>query len=109
MSQSPQRSSKLPVWKKPFKAIYLLQTIGPGIDIAELCGGIARATTLAVRRSLRAGPNFDLITGVDLNNREDQEFTKKYIDKHRVRTCGSNGTSMRPFRTHGRIRRICHS
>ena len=59
------------------EAICLLQTIGPGIDIAELCGGVARATTLAVRRSLRAGPNFDLITGVDLNSRKDQEPTKK--------------------------------
>ena len=66
------------------EAICLLQTIGPGIDIAELCGGVARATTLAVRRSLRAGPNFDLITGVDLNNRKDREVTKKCIDKHHV-------------------------
>ena len=62
------------------EAICLLQTIGPGIDIAELCGGVARATTLAVRRSLHAGPNFDLITGVDLNSRKDQEPMKKYID-----------------------------
>ena len=55
------------------EAICLLQSIGPGIDIAGLCGGVARATTLAVRRSLRAGPNFDSITGVDLNSRKDQE------------------------------------
>ena len=66
------------------EAICLLQTIGPGIVIAELCGGVARATTLAVRRSLRAGSNFNLITGVDFNNRKDQELTKKYIDKHHV-------------------------
>ena len=79
------------------EAICLLQTIGPGIDIAKLCGGVARATTLAVRKSLRAGPNFDLITGVDLNNRKDQELTKKSIDKHHVLvvvvapTCGPLG------------------
>ena len=79
------------------EAVCLLQAIGPGIDIAELCGGVARATTLAVRRSLRAGPNFDLITGVDLNNRKDQELTKSYIDKHHVLvvvmapTCGPFG------------------
>ena len=77
------------------EAICLLQTIGPGIDIAELCGGAARATTLAVCRSLRTGPNFDLIAGVDLNNRKDQELTKKYIDTH---------PNMWPFRTHGQIR-----
>ena len=79
------------------EAICLLQTIGPGIDIAELCGGVARAAILAVRRSLRAGPNFDLITGVDLNNRKDQELAKKNIDKHHVLvvvmapTCGPFG------------------
>ena len=79
------------------EAICLLQTIGPGVDIAELCGGVARTATLAVRRSLRAGQNFDLITGVDLNNRKDQELTKKYIDKHHVLvvvmtpTCGPFG------------------
>ena len=56
------------------EAVCLLQIIGPGLDIADLCGGVARATTLAVRRSLRAGPNLDLITGVDLNNRKDQEL-----------------------------------
>ena len=75
------------------EAIYLLQPIGPGIDIAELCGGAARATTFAVCRSLRAGPNFDLVTGVDLNNCKDQELTKKCTDKRQPRTCGSNGTS----------------
>ena len=78
-------------------AICLLRAIGPGVDIAEQCGGVARATTLAARRSLCAGPNFDLITGDDLNNRRDQEHTKKYIDKHHVLvvvmapTCGPFG------------------
>ena len=79
------------------EAICLPQAIGPGKDIAELCGGVARATTLAVRRSLRAGQNFDLITGVDLNNRGDQELTKNRIDRHHVLvkveapTCGPFG------------------
>ena len=79
------------------EAICLLQTIGSGTDIAELCGGVARATILAVRRSLRVGPNFGLITGVDLNDRKDQELTKKYIVKHHVLvvvmapTCGPFG------------------
>ena len=79
------------------EAICLLQSIGPGRDIAELCGGVARATSLAVRRSLRTGPNFDLITGVGFNNRKDQELTKKYIDRHHVLvvvmapTCGPFG------------------
>ena len=80
------------------EAICLLQAIGPGVDIAELCGGVARATTFAVRRSLRTcWSSFDLIIGVDLNNRRDQELTKKYLDKHHVLvvvlapTCGPFG------------------
>ena len=75
----------------------LRQAIGPGVDIAEICGGVARATTLAVRRSIRGGPNFDLITGVDLTNCRDQELTKKCIVKRHVLvvamapTCGPFG------------------
>ena len=75
----------------------MLLAIGPGTDIAELCGGQARATTLAIRRSLRAGPNFDLITGVNLNNQKDQFLTKRYTDTHHVLvavmapTCGPFG------------------
>ena len=79
------------------EAMCLFLAIGPGIDIAELCGRVARATTLAVRRSLSAGPNFDLITGDDFNNSKDQELTKSYNDKHHVPvvvmapTCGPFG------------------
>ena len=92
VSPSPKTSPKLPIWKKPF-----VQAIGPGTNIFELCGGVARATYLAVCRSLRAGPNFDLTTGVDLNDRKDRELTKHYIDKLHILvaamapTCGPFG------------------
>ena len=35
-------------------------------DLAEVCGGQGRTTQLAVRRRLRAGGNFDLVTHTDL-------------------------------------------
>ena len=97
MIQSIKVSPKILQTSNMEEAYSLLQAIGPGVDIAELCGGQARATTLAVRRSLRAGPNFDLITGVNLNNQKDQFFTKQYIDTHHVLvvvmapTCGPFG------------------
>ena len=46
----------------------LLAEAGPGLDMCELCGGEARATTVAVRRRLKTGENFDLVTHVDLND-----------------------------------------
>ena len=59
-----------------------------------------------VRRSLRTGPNLDLITSVDLNNRKGQEPTK--LHRQALRTRGSNGINMWPFRTHGQIRQTRH-
>eukprot|EP00971_Amphidinium_carterae_P190781 3785877-Amphidinium_carterae.1 len=60
---------------------HLHSTQGPAfaLDFLELCGGEARATVLACRYSLHAGPNFDLVTGVDLNNLEHQDMTIAFI------------------------------
>jgi len=30
--------------------------------MVEICGGVARTSTIAVRRRLRTGANFDLVT-----------------------------------------------
>ena len=85
----------------------MLHAVGSGIDAAELCGGAARATKLAVRRKLRTGQNFDLITNVDLNNPRDQPETKKYAHENHVLvmvmapTCG-------PFGPMGRLSRHMH-
>ena len=43
------------------------------MDLAEVCGGAARTSRLAVRRRLRAGRNFDLVTRCDLTRQEDRE------------------------------------
>ena len=37
--------------------------------MCELCGGEARPTTLAIRRKLNTGMNFDLPTNVDLGKK----------------------------------------
>ena len=89
------------------EAISMLLAIGPGTDIAELCGGQARATTLAIRRSLRAGPNFDLIAGVNLNNQ--RSVSHEAIHRHTPRISGSDGTHLWTIRSNGQIRQICHS
>ena len=39
----------------------ILADIGPGNNVAELCGGKAKATTVAIRRRLRGGRNCDLV------------------------------------------------
>ena len=48
-------------------------TRGPGIDVAEICGGEARVSQLAVRRRLDAGQNLDLVTHIDLCIRKNEE------------------------------------
>ena len=41
--------------RDPDALITLLGTIGTGLDICELCGGVGRTTQVAVRRRLRTG------------------------------------------------------
>ncbi len=36
-----------------------------GIDIAEICGGEARTTQVGIRRHLKCGPNFDIVSNFD--------------------------------------------
>ena len=49
-------------------AAELLETYQAGIDVAEVCGGMARCSRVAVRRHLKHGKNFDLVTGWDMHN-----------------------------------------
>ena len=85
----------------------LLTNVGGGIDIAELCGGEGRPSTLAIRRRLKVGRNFDLVTNVDLNRPKDQQLTKQYINDNHVLvvimapTCG-------PFGPMGQLNRKLH-
>ena len=49
------------------------------LDVIEICGGEARCTTVAIRRGLRAGDNFDIICSCDLNDESNQNKVIKYI------------------------------
>ena len=79
------------------EALVLLAAAGPGVDLAELCGGVARPSTLAIRRRLVTGENFDLVTGVDLNKPSHQNMARQYINNNQVMvvvmapTCGPFG------------------
>eukprot|EP00969_Alexandrium_andersonii_P038658 1694513-Alexandrium_andersonii.AAC.1 len=42
------------------------------VDLAKVCGGEGRASQVAARRHARAGPNFDLVLGVDLTRRDNR-------------------------------------
>ena len=59
----------------------MLAEAGPGLDMCELCGGEARATTVAVRRRLHTGKNVDLVAHVDLNDPATQNAVMQYIEQ----------------------------
>ena len=67
--------------------VYMQRTLearGQGIDIAEICGGQARTTQVAVRRKLKVGPNFDLVTDCDLTCPRQQSYAYEYFEKGHV-------------------------
>ena len=66
----------------------LLADIGPGIDVAEFCGGEARTTTVAIRRRLRGGRNFDLVTHTDLGDPREHAAALRYLDNALVLVMG---------------------
>ena len=51
------------------------------LDMVEICGGVSRASTIAVRRRLRTGKNFDLVTDLDLTDPMQQAEVKAYFRK----------------------------
>ena len=57
---------------------------GEGVDVAEVCGGVGRTSTLSVRRKLTVGPNFDLECNVDLRKPKDQRECINYFKTNNV-------------------------
>ena len=80
---TPQ-TSKPTIYNSFEEMLIYLNKAGEGIDICELCGGEARPSTLAIRRKLNTGQNFDLATNVDLGNKKDQEMVLDYIAHNQV-------------------------
>ena len=66
------------------------------LDLVEICGGMARTSTLAVRRRLRTGTNFDLVTNWDLNDTRQQNEVKKYFRKFKP-LVAIMGPTCKPF------------
>ena len=52
------------------------------MDVMELFGGEAGVTRIALRRRLRTGENFDLITGADLTDKKMQQTLFDYVEHH---------------------------
>ena len=50
-----------------------------GVEIVELCGGEGLTSRLCVRRQLRAGHNFELLTGADLTDSATQTKVLGYL------------------------------
>ena len=57
---------------------------GAGIDLAEICGGEARTTQVGIRRRLKTGLNFDLVTNFDLCNRKQSHYAYNYFVRNNV-------------------------
>ena len=53
------------------------------IDIVEIWGGSARISTLYVRKRLKVGKNFDLVTKSDLNDPYQQQLVVQYFIDHK--------------------------
>ena len=79
----PLSSKELSVRNADSMLAYMAR-MGPGIDVAELCGGVGRTVQVAVRRRLRSGQNFDLVTGFDLGHPGDQRKVLVYINENEV-------------------------
>eukprot|EP00969_Alexandrium_andersonii_P329804 14574581-Alexandrium_andersonii.AAC.1 len=60
-----------------FEHVYTRQA--SKVDIADICGGEGRSSTVAAQRHMHIGPNFDLVLGVDLARRENQPRVLKYF------------------------------
>ena len=66
-------------------AMVALRVAGPGMDLCEFCGGEeARTTIVSIKRRLKAGRNFDLVTNVDLGDPRQQQLALRYLDENQV-------------------------
>jgi len=73
-----------------------IETLPPGTDVVEVCGGEGRVSILAIRRQCNVGINIDLVTHWDLNVPSEQEEVVKYFRKHEPLVCVM-GPMCKPF------------
>ena len=71
-----------PAWDYPDMASFMSEWHSDGEghhDVAELCGGAGDTAKLLVRRGFRAGPNFDIVCGIDLRKSSEQSALDDYL------------------------------
>ena len=76
--------------------MYYLDKFEDGMDLVELCGGEGRTSTIAIRRHLSVGENFDLVCNWDLNDPHDQQKVRSYFRKFRP-LVAIMGPTCKPF------------
>ena len=64
-------------------ALNVLSSLGSQVDLVEICGGAARTSRISIRRHLKVGKNFDLITHCDLNDPAQQQLVMQYFEEHK--------------------------
>ena len=84
-----------------------LAAMEAGDDIVELCGGVSRITKVCVRRHLKSGGNYDLVTGCDLNTREGQRQFLDYLEVHRPLVVVM-GPTCTPFGPWSNLNKVLH-
>ena len=65
-----------------FEMIYHADTAD--MILAEICGGEARTSRVAIRRHMAHGPNFDLVVGVDLTIPDTQRRVYNFFLNKKV-------------------------
>ena len=90
-------STRRKILENVTQLMYYLDELEDGIDLVEICGGEGRTNTIAIRRHLKVGENFDLVTSWDLNKPSDQDDVLKYFKKYRP-LVAIMGPTCKPFR-----------
>ena len=85
----------------------ILATMESGDDIVELCGGVERITKVCVRRHLKSGGNFDLVTGCDLNTKEGQRQFLYYLENAKLLVVVM-GPTCTPFGPWANLNKVLH-
>ena len=62
----------------------MLSSLSSTFDIVEICGGSARTSTMCVRKRLKVGKNFDLVTKSDLNDPYEQQLVVQNFIDHKL-------------------------
>ncbi len=66
------------------QTLAVLKCKGQGLDLAEICGGEARTTQIGIRRHLKCGSNFDLVTNFDLTVKHQRMRAWQYFEQNTV-------------------------